>query len=517
MSEPLPHGWTASSLSKTGTWKGGGTPSKANSEFWENGTVHWVSPKDMKRLRIDSAQNQITEAAVRSSATNLIPADSVLIVTRSGILEHTLPVAINTVPVTINQDIKAWTPARGVNPTYAAYYLRSRGRQILDECSKDGTTVSSIDFDRLASFQFDIAPTNEQARVVSKIDELFSHIDEGERALERVHLLVERYRQSVLKAAVTGELTLEWREQNADRLASGAPLLRRIQTPRGEVSQQVEEKAFADRRGGHSTRDLQQLVSQEQLLPNGASHHLPHGWILATLPMLCGEGTSNGISVKGSDLPPGVPALRLDAMLADGFDYSARRYIPIDERTASRLKIEEGDYFVSRANGSIKLVGRAVLAQAPNETIVFPDTMIRYRLIDKSLGEWIALIWSSAFVRAQIEKKAKTTAGIYKISQNDIAEIWFPMPPQHERDHAVSQVRRAMRGVQKLTLDGIAARRYARTLRQSILTDAFAGALVPQNPTDEPASALLERIASERASVVTVAPRARTPNSKKRA
>lgn len=102
MSKQLPPGWATAPLNSLGDWLGGGTPSKAVREYWHDGTVHWVSPKDMNRPLIDSAQDQITEKAVRESATNLVPENSVLMVTRSGILEHSFPVAVNTVPVTMN-------------------------------------------------------------------------------------------------------------------------------------------------------------------------------------------------------------------------------------------------------------------------------------------------------------------------------------------------------------------------------------------------------------------------------
>ena len=106
----LPTGWAAATLDDLGTWKGGGTPRKSNSSFWTNGTVPWVSPKDMKRFFIDDAQDLITTEAVKESSAQLLPENSVMVVTRSGILERVLPVAINTVPVATNQDLKTLVP-----------------------------------------------------------------------------------------------------------------------------------------------------------------------------------------------------------------------------------------------------------------------------------------------------------------------------------------------------------------------------------------------------------------------
>lgn len=106
----MSNNWRVVPLRELGKWSGGGTPSKTNSSFWENGTIPWISPKDMKTDRILSAEDLITAVAVKQSATNLVPAGSVLMVTRSGILRHTFPVAVAEVPVILNQDLKALIP-----------------------------------------------------------------------------------------------------------------------------------------------------------------------------------------------------------------------------------------------------------------------------------------------------------------------------------------------------------------------------------------------------------------------
>ena len=203
---------------------------------------------------IDSAQDQITENAVAESATNLVPVRSVLMVTRSGILEHTFPVAVNTIPVAINQDLKALTPHPGVSATYIAFALKSMSRQILESCSKDGTTVSSIDFDRLSRWEVPLAPNVQQKRTVSKIDELFSRIDDGERSLEQAHLLIERCRKSVRKAAVTGELTREWRERHKDQVESGEALLNRILAARRDAQDKTAKERAGARAGNEAPR-----------------------------------------------------------------------------------------------------------------------------------------------------------------------------------------------------------------------------------------------------------------------
>ena len=122
---------------------GGGTPSKNHPEYFM-GIIPWVSPKDMKQAVIGDSTDHITEEAVANSTTNLIPTNSVLMVIRSGILKHTLPVAINSVPVTINQDMKAFVPDSAVLAEFLMHYFKAIEPDVL--AGVRGVTADNIDF-----------------------------------------------------------------------------------------------------------------------------------------------------------------------------------------------------------------------------------------------------------------------------------------------------------------------------------------------------------------------------------
>jgi type I restriction enzyme S subunit len=186
-------------------------------------------------------------------------------------------------------------------------------------------------------------------------------------------------------------------------------------------------------------------------------------------------------------------------MTDDGFNYSVKRYLPLRTEDVNDLWIREGDFFVSRANGSKRLVGRGTQAQAPPEHMIFPDTMMRLRFV-RVLQEtrWIATIWGSTLIRSQIDQAAKTTAGILKISQQDLARIAVPLPPISEQRAIVKTLEEQLSMVDQLEADITAILANAQTLRQSILHRAFTGQLIPQDPNDEPAEEILKRIAAER-------------------
>lgn len=185
-------------LGEIGKWYGGGTPSKNKIEFWENGSIPWISPKDMGRTLVDSSEDYITEEAVLQSSTKLIPANSIAIVVRSSILDKVLPSALIKVPATLNQDMKAVIPHENILVKYIYHMIGSRGSDILRAAKKTGGSVASIDSKKLFSFKIPAPNINEQQRIVEildKFDTLTNSITEGlPREIELRQKQYEYYR-----------------------------------------------------------------------------------------------------------------------------------------------------------------------------------------------------------------------------------------------------------------------------------------------------------------------------------
>jgi len=201
----LPEGWKLLPLKQIGKWTGGGTPSKRNKHFWEEGSIFWVSPKDMKSKVIKNTTDKITPEGVDNSSAKLIEQGSVLFVVRSGILRRMLPVAIAQTTVTVNQDLQAFTPHIDL-PDYIYWCAQAFNNDIRERCSKDGTTVESIETSLLKNYSIPLASLPEQHAIVAEIESRLSVCDKIEESIGQGLKQAESLRQSILKKAFEGKL-----------------------------------------------------------------------------------------------------------------------------------------------------------------------------------------------------------------------------------------------------------------------------------------------------------------------
>jgi type I restriction enzyme S subunit len=185
--------------------RGGGTPSKDKVQYW-TGTIPWVSPKDMKAYEILDSQDHITKEAIEESATNLIEQGNVLVVFRSGILAHTIPVAVNRVPVTVNQDLKALNSIdKDLTNEFLAWFLRSAKEKLL-QCVKFGATVHSIEVSKFQEIHVPIPKLDEQNRLVK----YFESVTTKTRILQSLQMetknKIDQMTKAVLRVAFNGKL-----------------------------------------------------------------------------------------------------------------------------------------------------------------------------------------------------------------------------------------------------------------------------------------------------------------------
>lgn len=158
----------------------GGTPSKSNLGYWQ-GNIPWASPKDFGPFYLVDTEDHISEAAVADSATAVVPAGSLLIVFRSGVLQHSLPVAVTTCDTAINQDLKALLPSGSASAEYLGAYFVIFGKRLLPLITKSGATVQSINTAQFDELGIPVPSTNIQKQVVRRLVSAFKRQADSER------------------------------------------------------------------------------------------------------------------------------------------------------------------------------------------------------------------------------------------------------------------------------------------------------------------------------------------------
>lgn len=201
----IPAHWGFKRLKRIVEFRGGGTPSKDNLDYW-HGDILWVSPKDMKVSVVMDTEDKITPQAVRESATKLVPAGAVLLVVRSGILMHSIPVALSGRKLTLNQDLKALIPRSDLLPEYLFYLISGMQRKLLAEWKKEGATVESLEIDLVAQTQTPLPDEGEQHGIAAFLDRQTAKIDALMSKIREAITSLREYRTALISAVVTGKI-----------------------------------------------------------------------------------------------------------------------------------------------------------------------------------------------------------------------------------------------------------------------------------------------------------------------
>jgi type I restriction enzyme S subunit len=202
----VPEHWSLQKLKHFTSFAGGGTPSRDNLKYW-NGDIPWVSPKDMKTEVINGAEEYITQDGLENSSSSLRTAGRVLLVVRSGILKHTIPVAINEVPVALNQDMKAlsFTDDSCLN-VFFLRWVQGLNDLLLLVWAKQGATVESIEHTYLAETVVPLPPISEQQTITTFLNSEIAKLDTLTTEAKTVITLLQERRTALISAAVTGKI-----------------------------------------------------------------------------------------------------------------------------------------------------------------------------------------------------------------------------------------------------------------------------------------------------------------------
>ena len=345
-----------------------------------------------------------------------------------------------------------------------------------------------------------LPPLDEQRRIVDRIETLFDEIDRGAESLRAAKKAIGRYRQSLLKAAFEGRLTADWRAKNPDKLKCPEALLARVQEERAshyEAAVRKWEQEVAEwKEGGEVDRKPAKPKRPRTISAEPMDDGIL-GWTTVPLGLIVFDpiyGTSKkcgyGAGTTGVLRIPNIRSGRVDPADLKSADF--------DEAELARFSLEEGDVLTVRSNGSLSIVGKPALVQQQHTAYLFAGYLIRLKPIAQLLvPKYLLYFLMEPRGRAQIETKAKSTSGVNNISAKELQELKTPVCCPEEQAEIVRVLDERIEAAEVLDAEIEANRARADALRQSILKKAFAGQLVPQNPTDEPAAILLQRIRAE--------------------
>ena len=379
----------------------------------------------------------------------------------------------------------------------------------------------------IAAFKFVLQSPNQQTRIVEKLEELLSDLDAGVAELKAAQVKLGQYRQSLLKAAVEGALTAQWRAKRRetsdpsfpgrresipaadskaldsrlrgnDEHETGAQLLARILTER-RARWEAKQLAKFESQGKAPPKDWQKKYPEPVQPDISDLPELPEGWVWASVDALIADGPQNGIYLPASLYGSGTSILRID-------DYQIGWHRPrsdlnlvnADHSAIATYSLCLGDLVVNRVN-SMTHLGKSLCIGDELVGAIFESNMMRLHLSENVSEEYVALYLGSHIGRSRLIKDAKWAVNQASINQEDVKRTPIPFPPIEEQVRLRTLLIEQLSGIDAQLRDIDISLKQSTAQRKNILKAAFSGQLVPQDPNDEPASVLLERIRAERA------------------
>lgn len=405
--------------------------------------------------------DHISEAAISSSATTLVPADTLIVATRMSLGKIARP----SVSVAINQDLKALFLADSINKTYIEHFWRSKSGHIQNLGT--GTTVKGIRLDDIRELEIPLAPLPEQKRIADKLDTVLARVDACRDRLDRLPALLKRFRQSILAAATSGRLTQDIRQSGP------------LGNARTELSEWLKKRALNEKKP-----PTEPDLSQRNL-------DAPLGWTICSVHQFAECLDRLRIPIK-RELRKNSSG-HFPYYGANGEVGRIDEYIFDDELV---LVTEDETFYgrekpiAYRSSGKCWVNNHAHVLRAQSKVA---NDFLCFALMYYDVIPWLS-----------------GTTGRAKLTQQAMNSLPIACPPKAEMEEIVRRVETLFAFADRLEARLATARRQVEQLTPALLAKAFRGELVPQDPADEPASELLKRLAAQRA-VAPAAKRGRRP------
>ncbi len=440
MSE-LPKGWFEATLGNVATWSSGGTPSRKNKEYY-NGDIPWIKTGDLGTRYLEEASECISDDGLKNSSAKLFPKNSVAIAMYGATIGKT---SILNIEAATNQACGVAIPNASLSSIFLYYLLKNEKEGFI--ARGKGGAQPNISQTIIKEYPIWLPPLNEQIRIANKLDSILAKVDKAQARLDKIPAILKRFRQSVLAAATSGELTKfkveNWQNSPLSNLLS----------------------AIAD---------------------------CPH-----STPKWTEEGK---LCVRTTAFKP----FKLD-LSSQGY-VSEETYV---QRT-QRLKPLPGDVLYSREGAIL-----GIACQIPNDTeLCMGQRMLVMRAGNDIDAKYLTIYLNSPKI-TDVVKTLTLGNAAPRINMSTIKNFDISYPTLDQQREIVEMVELLFAKANKVEKQYLDAKTRLDRLTQSILAKAFRGELVPQDPNDEPAEQLLERILKEREQAKPK--KAKPKTSKKRA
>ncbi len=381
----------------------------------------------------------------------------------------------------------------GINQKYFFYFLRSIEQWLSQQGT--GSTFAAVSGQFVRDIEIPIAPSAEQTRIVTKLEELLSDLDAGVAELKAAQKKLTQYRQSLLKAAVEGALTAEWRANNPPT-ETGAQLLERILQER-RARWEAKQLAKFKEQGKAPPKDWQKKYPEPVQPETTDLPELPQGWVWASVDQLTEFITSGSRGWADYYADAGATFIRSQNINKDWLDLSEIAFVtPPKGSEGARTRVQKNDVLLTITGAN---VGKTAHVEADMDEAYVSQHVALIRPVEMALSKVLHLfLTAEAGGRGQLNKEAYG-AGKPGLNLQQVAAVCVPLASPSEIEALLKAVDAQLEAATAKLVAIKMALKKSTAQRQNILKAAFSGQLVPQDPSDEPASELLARIRADRA------------------
>ena len=465
----LPEKWDVVKIGDYAHTTSGGTPKRSYPEYY-GGNVPWVKSGDLNDSTLFSVDEYISDLGLEKSSAKLFKPGTVLVALYGATIGR---LSILQIEAASNQAVCGITLPDEMDNKYLFYYLRSIREKLIGQGK--GGAQPNISQGIVKDIEVPLAPPVQQKRTVAKIEELFSHIDAGIAALNKAKQLLKQYRQSVLKAAVTGELTKQWREDKKGKLEPASKLLERILKERRQKWEAQQLEQFKAKGKVPKDDKWKGKYKEPDLSDDLFFGDIPESWCVASIDHLACD-VRYGSSSKTNDDKVGVPILRMGNIVDGALDYTKLKYLPKGHKEFPDLLLDDGDLVFNRTN-SAELVGKTAVFRDIGKDTSLASYLIRVRLINGVEADYVTYIVNSAIGKAWVKSCVSQNVGQANVNGTKLKAFVVPVAPSEEQAEIVRLAKEKYDSSRRLFDELEIQLIKAEKNKQSILASAFSGKL----------------------------------------